>query len=789
MGVSASFIPELFRNFNNNPVFSDRYETMHGEKHALVCGNFDNHSLRAFIKGFLNGSHAKGRVHLNLVILRPMPIDLALKAILSHFHAWVRYFVGSPNNPRDLARTKMKDARAAIVLATPNSTDRDAEDGANIMQAIALKSQKKTLRVVLQLHNFRNKCLINNFPRWAYLANDVVVCMEELKFGLMAYNCMAPGFATLILNLLNIHGAKKISSRPLEPWREEYEYGFRMELHDVGISHEFDNISMRDLSTFTYEKWNIIILAVRCFEPPQMVINPTNMQYVIQGNKMRAIVIAKDYTEALRLQWYCTTCLAHESVERCQCTKPRSSRRQKVTIAKDLALYQQIDQSRRRDFTSEFLAIFEDARARAGPLTSFRHSIDVMFPLSLGSKSISGAGNGGIPPPYNTQHSNPETTTAHRKHASIDLVAPTAGYRSDTATIDRTGSFHWVSDIPLTKATLTPNRATEYDFRRHFLVCVVGTPSGRPLNLENFILPFRFHWQPVQDIVILGDSHLIGPNEWTKLKNLPRIFIVHGDPCSFTDLHAVQLCRSNACVILGDSGGDSSPCTTDQCLQDRKTLLCAMNIRSLLQREFQIVHLTTELRYEKNAHLFSSIDTQQNDYKLPVWFNEPFARGLIFSNSLLYSCLSSLFYNDDVFHFLRVLISGQAADEIEALFAVGNGLQPALENQKSRMTGVNVSLRGFNQPPFSFMASERRRKPLTFGEIFLRCLTCWEILCLGLYRLDSRGFRYVLTNPQPNTVLFSQDMFYCFMSASQRDTPGAWKFGETPRANVRVPTS
>lgn len=49
---------------------------------------------------------------------------------------------------------------------------------------------------------------MNNFPRWTYLANDMVVCMEELKLGLMAYNCLAPGFSTLIVNLLNAHGSK-----------------------------------------------------------------------------------------------------------------------------------------------------------------------------------------------------------------------------------------------------------------------------------------------------------------------------------------------------------------------------------------------------------------------------------------------------------------------------------------------------------------------------------------------------------------------------------------------------
>lgn len=90
-------------------------------------------------------------------------MDYALKAILSPYHAWVRYFVGTPNNPHDLARTKLKEARAAFILATPNTKFRDDEDSANIMQAIAIKARKKNLRVILQLHYFRNKVSFRRF--------------------------------------------------------------------------------------------------------------------------------------------------------------------------------------------------------------------------------------------------------------------------------------------------------------------------------------------------------------------------------------------------------------------------------------------------------------------------------------------------------------------------------------------------------------------------------------------------------------------------------------------------
>ncbi|CAL8084795.1 unnamed protein product [Calicophoron daubneyi] len=779
MGMTASFIPELFRNFGSNSAAgTNRYENIYGEKHVLVCGNFDNGSLRAFIKSFLCGSRSKGRVHMNMVILRPIPIDLALKAIISHYHAWVHYFVGTPNNPQDLARTKMKVARAAIVLATPNSRKRDTEDGANIMQAIALKARKKTLRVVLQLHNFRNKCLINNFPRWTYLVNDMVVCMEELKLGLMAYNCLAPGFSTLILNLLNMHGRRKSIPKNFERWREEYEYGFCMELHDVGISHEFDNLCMRDLAVFMYEKWNMILVAIRCHNTDKlsMIINPIEVNGLVKFNAMRAIVIARNYSNALQLQWYCTECNAHLLGRPCRCRKSEIDRRHKIMKERDLALYEQIGQSRRSEVINEIpedLLVDEtDDKFRR----FHRHSITASSPFTrTETKQIFALLNG-----RSGVLDRSKTVTNFDLPADFlsDLEDQT-DWKVGRNMVDRTGSFHWVHDVPLSKATLTPLRAAEFNFHRHILVCVVGKPTNGPLNLENFIMPLRFHWQEVRDIVILGNSPLIGPHEWTKLKNLPRIFIVNGDPCSFTDLYAVKLSQCSACVILGDAEEEIYSQSVDVCLQDRKTLLCAMNIRSLLQREHYLVHLTTELCYEKNAHLFNSGDTKEDDYKLPVWLNEPFARGFIFSNSLLYSCLSTFFYNDDVFHFLRVLISGHATDDLEASFAVGAGLQQALPDQKYRMPGVNVCLRSFDQPPFSFMAREKRRKPLTFREVFLRCMTCWQILCLGLYRLEDRGFRYVLANPRPETVLYAHDMFYCFMPISQKDTPEAWRFSST----------
>ncbi|KAL3316346.1 hypothetical protein Ciccas_005007 [Cichlidogyrus casuarinus] len=363
--------------------------------------------------------------------------------------------------------------------------------------------------------------------------------------------------------------------------------------------------------------------------------------------------------------------------------------------------------------------------------------------------------------------SEPKIYFRHSDEAQQQAFVP--GYH------DQTGTFNWIHDVPINIATMTPAQASHYNFKNHIVLCLVGPTAGGPLNLTSFIMPFRFHWLPVQSIVILGDSRLISTTEWLKLRNFPRVYIVNvsnygfghfsqGSPCSFTDLQAVKILQCASCCIIGDSGNISKVDEADVSLQDKNTLFCAMNIRSLLRREDRSVHMTTELRHENNAHHFTTQNTHEIDLKLPLRFQEPFARGIIFSNSLLYSSISSLYFNGDVFLFLRVLIAGQSTHEIESLFAFGSGLQRDQEG-KPLISGVSVELKNFIGPPFNIIIREEAlmSQKVVYRVLFERCLMYWRILLVGLYRLNEQKVRYVFTNPAPDTILFDSDKIYCFI--------------------------
>nr|VZI09678.1 unnamed protein product [Spirometra erinaceieuropaei] len=787
ISIFAVFVPELFRDYSRNTLETDEYQALAGQKHVLVCGHFNNDSLHNVLKGFFHIEHVSRRRTICMVILRVAPFDLAMKSILTRYKAWVNYFQGTPNNPQDLTRVCYRTAHGALVLATPNSSRSKEEDGANIMQAIALKSHSDNIRVLVQLNHFSNKCLLNNFPRWTCLNKDMVICMDELKLGLLAYNCLAPGFSTLFLNLLNGHRMKqpphKLSRR--ERWRCDYEYGVSMEIYDVCLSYEFDNLCAQELALFAYEKWNILLLALYCTDPtkPKVILHPASQKdLTIDITTMKAIAIATNSSVVSNLRNFCTSCKAHETGSTCQC--PNRIR----SVIKAVGEKQRRLSSLNGPGNESQKASDDDESApqSANPQSNETSPTDRMVP-SDGAEEVVAKRDWnersrsraphlsralttivGHSPRFTVKpavYSGPEARTITLQTPLGDslLSAPDPyplPYRPYVRKhIDSTGTFHWVPSTPMSRVKLTPAEAARCRFRDHYLLCIVGPVAGGGLNLRSFVYPLRFYWMEPRDIVILGDLSVVTEAEWEKINNLPNITLVQGSPCSLSNLNAVRLSQCAACTILGES-----VCTDgdDQCLQDKNTLFCAMTIRSLLRKSPRLVDVTTELHYEKNAHHFSSSESHKLDFKLPLRFQESFARGIVFSNTLLYSSISSMYFSSAILDFFRVLFFGPAVEELESTTALQYGLQCG-DSSKTPYAGVKVTITSMNEPPFRSLFQRPSKRPLRYKDVFSRAMTCWRTLCLGLYRLDQRGFRFVFTNPPRNIQVRPDDQVICFM--------------------------
>merc|ERR1712045_918742 len=72
------------------------------------------------------------------------------------------------------------------------------------MRVISLKNFCEDTRVIIQLMQYHNKSLLLNIPGWDWKRDDQAVCLNELKLGFIAQSCLAPGFSTLVSNLVII---------------------------------------------------------------------------------------------------------------------------------------------------------------------------------------------------------------------------------------------------------------------------------------------------------------------------------------------------------------------------------------------------------------------------------------------------------------------------------------------------------------------------------------------------------------------------------------------------------
>jgi potassium large conductance calcium-activated channel subfamily M alpha protein 1 len=50
-----------------------------------------------------------------------------------------------------------------------------------------------------------------NIPSWDWRQGDDAVCIAELKLGLIAQSCLAPGFSTMMSNMFAMRSYKEVN--------------------------------------------------------------------------------------------------------------------------------------------------------------------------------------------------------------------------------------------------------------------------------------------------------------------------------------------------------------------------------------------------------------------------------------------------------------------------------------------------------------------------------------------------------------------------------------------------
>ncbi|CAJ1362955.1 unnamed protein product [Effrenium voratum] len=214
----------------------------------------------------------------DVVILSPAAPDHQILDLLGHpaYTGHVQYIQGSPQTEKDLARAKLHEAMAVLVLACKYPTDvewQDTQVASIVLSCKAFKNAqlhrtrafegRRRLRVLAQVLTPETRDRIVCMPGWDKF-HDLCLVIGELTAAMLAGSAMHRGLATMVLNLVS-HTTSHDYDTKTERWFDLYHRGSRQEIYHCSV-HRHSGIcgqTIVEAAYHLYEHHGILLIAVK----------------------------------------------------------------------------------------------------------------------------------------------------------------------------------------------------------------------------------------------------------------------------------------------------------------------------------------------------------------------------------------------------------------------------------------------------------------------------------------------------------------------------------------------
>lgn len=744
----ANFVPEIVELLGNRPKYAGSYKVNSQRQFIVVCGNINFDSVHGFLKDFFHP--ARDDTNCEVVFLNKTEPDLMFEGLLKRERTRVTYFQGTMLNPQDLQRVCAEKAAAVLVLCNKFSTDPKLEDASNIMRVISLKNYCENTRVVIQLLQYNNKAYLLNIPGWDWRRDDQAVCLNEVKYGLMAQSVLAPGFFTLASNVVT-SSIKEITPE-MPRWKQEYMTTSHKVILAETFSPTFVGLSFQEVAEICYLRLNLVLIAIeaRKYEGGRIWINPINKK--VTPNAI-GLFITESSDAAKRAWFFCRVC--HENlvdmtkIRKCSCKRLAKARYEYYSESKEVHC---------NGYDRAFLAGFRGINGN----------------LSVRENNSSRAGL-----------RQRKASQAESEKEPEDIV------ESSKMTYDATGCFHWCTSRSVDECTLSRQEATVTMFSGHIIVAIFAEQDSPLLGLRNLVMPLRasnISFNDLRHVIILGNLDFV-KREWHLLKNLPKISIMEGSPMSRADLRALKIKLCRTCILLSAKVPEKS----EPVLADKEIIMAALNIKSMnFGSDFLNVNTKDEdinisevnsngipilldLAFATNVRYLD--DHEMHIINIELYKTLPYACGVAMARGILDSLMSATYFNASALRLLRQLVTGGASFELEKSLAEGAGLRggystPETLDARNRVRVEEIVLRDSVWAKYAQYGAR-------FSELFAAAIREQGTLCLGIYRLldDEKEdiedpdvqLRFVLGTPDNTTLLQPSDHIIALVQWEEGD--------------------
>ena len=524
------------------------------------------------------------------------------------FSIVIKYLEGSPLNDVDLMRAKANQAIAIFLMGNKFSSNPDEEDAKTILQQFSIRrfitsTQSCDPLFCLQLIRPENRRHLSSEDPDS--DKELVVCLNEMKMGVIAKTCVFPGTGTMIFNLLtsfadndeddddeadtNGPGSDEDCSDEDNAdgggWMQEYQRGCDWEIYTTEMADVFEGARFAVLAQNLYSKLGVVLFALRIRElkgkghvrvllNPADYIIPSKEKYFIEG-----FVIAKNKASS------------------------------------DLSF-----QGASSDIQSSQLSMIANAitkTAEVGTNAFRRQSLAV---ANRGSKHE---------PPASAKTSAVGWQSIMNQYDQPDIVQNQQEAMQKIEDENLRKNF-FVRDTPteLADAIVKTSISEEYPYLGGHMIVIAKGLS----NLFDFIRPLRAKYLGKLRHIVLLYPYDIPQSVWRRLSIFEGILVVRGSSLEEADIRRAGIFRAAQVVVLADPNAekDASSTTSMDALQDADAIFTYHCVRRLNEKAQIMIEI---VRHQNVGYLdpTMSVNTQDGDYK----FTPQFAAGCLFTSSML----------------------------------------------------------------------------------------------------------------------------------------------------------
>jgi hypothetical protein len=661
MVVGAFYLPpaiaELIETIRKKSVFDKPFKSQENY-HVVFCGPFNLDSLKVALREFFSEDHGPSTALTKVVLLDTDEPDDKLKELLEGnlYAKRVQFVKGSPVSFSDLARAGCHTAKACFILnGSKYSGKTNQEEDANvIMRSLAVKRFDHRVPIYTQVALPTNKI-------HAEALSQHVFCQQEIKYGLLAANALAPGYATLLHLLVSsvtretLHAFDADANRdPLSfGWMREYARGASHEIYVVQLSSVYAGYTFQHAAQCIHKHYGTILFGLCAPDCIQVFLNP--FDYVLKGGET-AYLIATEWRVSINVAQGLGIPKKRESAlipGRVYNRKPVDEEVGLFPHEADVETDDEMD-------PQEYLLLSDSERVKL--LRSKRKQKDLrrekeaeLLKKRNGSDRLI---NGGLVQTNSfndSQISLQEPLIQIQEGDSIEQdvshafgVAPSKSTlepkklkgqltRSTTTTSEILDSYKLGDALP----AMIKDHVIIADYSHTF-----------PGNLEYFVGPFRERETKLGKRSIPIVFLCVAPKveEWAPLQVFGNVFHVNGSPLSRPDLLKCNINRCKRFVIL-----DDGQATLDR-TSDSKTLLSILNVEALDNNKD--IFIQACFLHNENLKLIGDTNITASVERYGQIVSPSFVAGHVYLSTMLDALIIQTYYDEHLDKVMRALIFG-----------------------------------------------------------------------------------------------------------------------------------